>query len=312
MIEGPFRLSYTTTMTTSSPLFDVNQLNAEQQKVFHTVYDEVKPKYTAYLQYKLTLPLKTRLGIEEEENEWRYELHRYLRARKWNVSHTIKSILDMIQWRIDNHVDSILEQQPISDRIVFLRKLVPSADHGYTKAHRPLYIEKSGLMSVDQIVNQFTSEELVQCHIYWLEHYCQLTRERSRQLGQHVESFAMVYDLHGCKLDMRKVLPIFRQSLYIDNNYYPERLGQMFLVNPPGVFPVLWNLVKPWLDPVTKTKILVIKRGPETATTLLQHIDSDQLPSEYGGSCHTCPTSPDCLPAPDHSGDMAGDKRQDH
>jgi hypothetical protein len=298
-------------MTTSSPFFDINDLNTEQQNTFRTVYNELKSKHTSYLQYKLNLQLKTKVNSEEEENEWCYELHRYLRARKWNVQHTIKSILEMIQWRIDNHADLILENETVSLRTDLLRRMTPNTNHGYTKAHRPLYIDKSGLMQVDKILNQFTSEELIECHIYWLEFYCQLARERSRQMGKHVESFAMICDLNGCKMDIRKLIPLFKQFAYIDNNYYPERLGQMFIVNPPGIFPAFWSLVKPWLDPVTKRKILVIKKGPETSTTLLQHIDSDQLPQEYGGSCHTCPTSPNCIPVYDWSKDIANDEREE-
>ncbi|CAF1664886.1 unnamed protein product, partial [Didymodactylos carnosus] len=123
----------------------------------------------------------------------------------------------------------------------------------------------------------------------------QLARERSRQVGKHVESFAMISDVKGCKPDARKVFHILKQCIYIDDNYYPERLGQMFVVNPPLIFPALWNLVKHWFDPVTKAKIFVIKKGPETLSTLLQHIDSDQLPREYGGSCESCPTGPNCI-----------------
>jgi hypothetical protein len=298
-------------MTTSSPLFDINQLNSEQQNKFHAVYNELKSNYTSYLEYKLNLQLKTKFDSDQEENEWRYELHRYLRARKWNVPHTIKSIREMIQWRIDNHVDLILEHQPTALRMDLLRKIIPNANHGYTKEHRPLYIEKSGLVHVDKILTQFTPEELIQCHIYWLEFYCQLARERSRQVGKHVEGFALIYDLNGCKMEIRKVFHLFKQSLYIDNNYYPERLGQMVIVNPPAIFPALWNIVKHWLDPVTKTKIIVIKKGPETATTLLQYIESDQLPREYGGSCQTCPTSPDCLPIYDWNKDIGDDKRDE-
>ncbi|CAF1437139.1 unnamed protein product [Adineta steineri] len=51
-----------------------------------------------------------------------------------------------------------------------------------------------------------------------------------------------------------------------------------------------------FLDPVTKTKIYVLRKGHETTETLLEYIDSEQLPCEYGGNCHSCSTSPDCLP----------------
>lgn len=290
-------------MTTTSPPFDINQLNAEQQKIYHTVYNELKPHHESYMQYKLNLTLNKTYDMEEEENEWHYEVHRFLRARRWHVAHTIKAMLDMIKWRMENHVDSILENKTVELRVELLRKTVPSAHHGYTKADRPLYIEKSGLIHVDKVLHLFTAEELLEAHIFELEYMCQLARERSRQIGKHVDTFVMLSDLHGCKLEIRKVFHLFRQSLYVDENYYPERLGQMIVINPPIIFPILWNIVKHWLDPVTQTKIIVIKRGPETASQLLHHIDASNLPSEYGGTCNSCSKFPDCIPIYDWSKD---------
>ncbi|CAF1376068.1 unnamed protein product [Adineta ricciae] len=283
-------------MSTSSPLFDINELTDEQQKKFEIVYKELQTNYASYIEFKVSLQLKNPMEQEEEENEWQYQLYRFLRARKWNVEHTIKSILEMLKWRMDNRVDAILEQEKIAERMATLRKIVPNANHGYTKADRPLYIEKSGIISVDKILSSFQHDELIECHLYWLELYSQLARERSRQVGKHVESFAIIYDLHGCKLDMRKMLPLLNQSLFIDDNYYPERLGQLFVINPPLIFPTLWSIVKHWVDPVTKTKILILKKGVETTTTLLQYIDADQLPKEYGGSCQSCSTTSECIP----------------
>ncbi len=118
-------------------------------------------------------------------------------------------------------------------------------------------------------------------------------------MGKHVEKFAAIYDLNGLGLDIRKVLHLLKQCLYIDNNYYPERQGQTFIINPPMIFPAIWYIVRPWLDPAIQANFFIIRKGPETATTLLQHIDSDQLPSEYGGTCYTCPTSPNCIPIDD-------------
>ncbi|CAF1375848.1 unnamed protein product [Didymodactylos carnosus] len=298
-------------MATNSLLFNINELNPEQQKKFDAVYNELKDPHRSYVEYKLSLSLRTKLTYEEEDNAWRYELFRFLRGRKWNVKNTTKSILDMIQWRIDNHVDSILEDQNAKLRMDRLEKVVPCANHGYTKVNRPLYIEKSGQINVDEILQKFTTEELIQCHIYWLEYYCQLTRERSQNVGQHIESFAIIYDLNHMKMDIRKVFEPLKQCLYIEDNYYPERLGQMFVVNPPRIFPAVWNLIKHFIDPVTKSKILVIKKGPETSKILLENINSDQLPSEYGGTCHSCSTSPDCIPVHHQKKDNDTDKDEE-
>ncbi|CAF1450673.1 unnamed protein product [Rotaria sp. Silwood1] len=152
------------------------------------------------------------------------------------------------------------------------RKIVTSAHHGHTKAHRPLYIEKFGLSHVNKILKMFTPEELIQCHIYSLEYDCQLARQLSRQTGKHVESFAMILD-----------------------QFFP-----------------LWNFVKYWLGPVMTEKIIVIKKGSQTSASLLQHIDSDHLPNEYGGSCNSCSTGSNCISVYDWSNDNTDDKQEEH
>lgn len=38
-------------------------------------------------------------------------------------------------------------------------------------------------------------------------------------------------------------------------NHYPERLGKMICVNPPGMFWFLWKLFYPVIDPLTRTKV---------------------------------------------------------
>ncbi|EPY20870.1 cellular retinaldehyde-binding protein/triple function domain-containing protein [Strigomonas culicis] len=38
-------------------------------------------------------------------------------------------------------------------------------------------------------------------------------------------------------------------------NHYPERLGKMICINPPGIFWVLWKLFHPVIDPVTRSKV---------------------------------------------------------
>eukprot|EP00287_Rhodomonas_sp_CCMP768_P032059 CAMPEP_0202854826 /NCGR_PEP_ID=MMETSP1389-20130828/91203_1 /ASSEMBLY_ACC=CAM_ASM_000865 /TAXON_ID=302021 /ORGANISM="Rhodomonas sp., Strain CCMP768" /LENGTH=179 /DNA_ID=CAMNT_0049533427 /DNA_START=195 /DNA_END=730 /DNA_ORIENTATION=- len=40
---------------------------------------------------------------------------------------------------------------------------------------------------------------------------------------------------------------------------YPERMGQIVLINPPAAFQILWRAVKPILDPVTKEKIVLLR-----------------------------------------------------
>ncbi len=54
----------------------------------------------------------------------------------------------------------------------------------------------------------------------------------------------------------------------------------------------MWSIVKHWIDPVTRSKIHLIKGNP--TSSLLAAIDTEQLPKEYGGNCNSCLNSPQC------------------
>ena len=69
-----------------------------------------------------------------------------------------------------------------------------------------------------------------------------------------VEQVSLVIDFEGWGL---KNTDHDLDKMMIDTiqNYYPERLGQCFLVNAPTVFKVAWAVVRPWLDKRTTNKV---------------------------------------------------------
>merc|ERR1712137_1227717 len=72
----------------------------------------------------------------------------------------------------------------------------------------------------------------------------------------------------------------------ISQNYYPERLGKMYIINAPWGFSGVFSMVKKFLDPVTSAKIHVLGSGYKTE--LLAQIPAENLPKDFGGSCD-CP-----------------------
>jgi hypothetical protein len=49
-------------------------------------------------------------------------------------------------------------------------------------------------------------------------------------------------------------------SLKKDQKQAPEGLGKMFIINAPRIFPVVWRIISPWLDPATTAKIAIYNR----------------------------------------------------
>ena len=41
----------------------------------------------------------------------------------------------------------------------------------------------------------------------------------------------------------------------IAQDYYPEQLGQLMIVNAPYLFSTVWSIIKGWLDEKTREKI---------------------------------------------------------
>ena len=44
-------------------------------------------------------------------------------------------------------------------------------------------------------------------------------------------------------------------------NYYPETLHRAVIIEAPFVFSACWTIIKPWLDPVTVSKVAFIRRS---------------------------------------------------
>lgn len=284
--------------------FDILKLSIDQQAKFNTVYEQIKCDYMKYMDYKLNKlhlpdPSENYLSkddyLEDEENEWKFMIYRYLRARKWAIDDTLKAIRHTIQWRMENKIDRLLLDMRQED-IDLSRQYVPYGTHGFTKQQSPIYIEKTGKIKLDKCLERFSIDEIVQGHIYTLELNCRRARQKSRECGKYIETIVTVMDFDGLQLMAgRQAIPILKQFMYIDNNHYPERMGFVFALNTPRFFPIIWSLCKSFVDPETAAKIFILRKEEQT-NTLLQYIDQDQLPREYQGTCKICPITSDCIP----------------
>lgn len=73
------------------------------------------------------------------------------------------------------------------------------------------------------------------------------------------------------------------------------------MINVPSSFTIIWAAVKPWLAPETVAKVvifgiiqypqhlffLICLLGGDYQSFLLEYVDSENLPVEFGGTC-TC------------------------
>merc|ERR1711959_100353 len=81
-------------------------------------------------------------------------------------------------------------------------------------------------------------------------------------------------------------LSLTMETLKIMQNHYPERLAKCILVDSPFVFRVLWKVVYPLIDEVTRKKISLVRSGEQLITVLRDIADDDAVETEYGGTLH--------------------------
>jgi hypothetical protein len=101
--------------------------------------------------------------------------------------------------------------------------------------------------------------------------------------SQPIEKQVIVFNLANMSYSVdTNAISVFRQTLAIDEAYYPERLHCLYMVNAPWFFTAIWSMIRPWLDPITANKIRIL--GAEFLEVLREEIADDQIPPHYGGS----------------------------
>lgn len=106
----------------------------------------------------------------------------------------------------------------------------------------------------------------------------------ARKSGHLLETCCTIMDLKGVGIgNASSVVGYVRQASSISQNYYPERLGKLYIINAPWGFSTVFSIIKGFLDPVTVNKIHVLGSGYESE--LLAQVPAENLPKQFGGKC---------------------------
>lgn len=106
----------------------------------------------------------------------------------------------------------------------------------------------------------------------------------SRKSGALLETCCTIMDAKGVSLTSApSVYGYLQRASAISQNYYPERLGKLYIINAPWGFQTVFGMVKSFLDPVTVAKIHILGGGYQKE--LLAQIPKENLPESVGGAC---------------------------
>ncbi|XP_042040865.1 phosphatidylinositol/phosphatidylcholine transfer protein SFH9-like isoform X2 [Salvia splendens] len=219
---------------------------------------------------------------------------RFLKARKFDLDKTVQMWEEMLNWRKENAVDTII-QDFIYEEFDEVKLYYPHGYHGVDKGGRPVYIERLGKVEPSKLMNITTVDRFLKYHVQGFEKaFAQKFAACSIAAKRHIDSTTTILDVHGLNwMSFGKIArDLVMRMQRIDSSNYPETLHQMFIVNAGGGFKCVWNSAKCFIDQRTIAKIHVL--GTKFQDRLLEVIDASQLPDFLGGSC-SCPNEGGCL-----------------
>lgn len=105
------------------------------------------------------------------------------------------------------------------------------------------------------------------------------------------EKFNLLIDMDNFEMRKSASMSTSRHTLDIMQSHYPERMNKSFIMKSPTAFRMFWVMIKPFIDPVTKSKIVFCS---PTGKELLDIVDDPSTlePRAYGSGTNLPEFSP--------------------
>ena len=188
---------------------------------------------------------------------------RHLRAEKGNVQKAIQKCKAALKWREEFGVGQITTCMQTGGELEKIIKFEGETGkiyvRGYDKDGRAVVYMDNSRANSDNVIDNMR-------HLVWnLEKAFACTARKSIEKGatRPLEKYCLAINFIGFQLSAAPSLSVSKFTLEILQTHYPERMHRAYVLNPPLSFRVFWNLVKPFIDPVTKSKIVFCSPGSE-------------------------------------------------
>ena len=268
-----------------APITYINEIKVtSQDKNASGFYDQLnQEQYNALQKWKQEL-LTKKITTDFTTYDDLYLL-RFLRARKFDLEKTTLMFQKFLKWREDEKVDELRTSFDFNE-ILQVKEIYPHGYHKVDKMGRPLYIELLSKLDVGKLFKVTTEERMVK---YYVKEYERLMKWRfpgcSAAMKKPIEQSLTILDCNtlGVSSLVGKTRSFVQLATNIAQDYYPEMLGQMYLLNTGWLFKALWAIVKTFMDPKTAGKIHML--GGSYITELVKYIDEENIPECINGKC---------------------------
>jgi len=207
---------------------------------------------------------------------------RYIRGYKDDPLPREKAIAmlgKMLTWREETKVDEIIKET--LPKGAQFKSIWPSGLHGVGREGNPILVNRVGQVDSNRLYKEFNMDEVLKFHIQEMEALDSLKESQCKARNVRLYQHIAILDLKGLGLSHLKerFTDPLKKFINIDQDFYPESLYVMIIVNAGLIMKAAWKIASVFIDPLTKEKI---KFGAEHLAT---YIDPANLPKIYGGAC---------------------------
>uniref|UniRef100_A0A7S2HGU9 CRAL-TRIO domain-containing protein n=1 Tax=Helicotheca tamesis TaxID=374047 RepID=A0A7S2HGU9_9STRA len=176
---------------------------------------------------------------------------RHLRGEKGDAAVATKKLKATLQWRKEFGVEKLVKcfeeggDEEMRNVMSLENKTGKCYVRGYDKEGRAVLYMRPVLENTKDEIGQMRHL------VYNIERAIACTKRKSG-----LEKYNIIIDYKGFRIRDAPPMSTTKHTLAILQNHYPESLYRAYLFNPPMIFRTFWTMIHPFLDPVTKKKIL--------------------------------------------------------
>ncbi|KAK1586725.1 hypothetical protein Q3G72_005523 [Acer saccharum] len=219
------------------------------------------------------LPSKLAEGID-------VVLLKFLRAREFKVNDAFEMLKKTLQWRNENNIDSILEE----DHDLGSDLSSAAYMNGIDREGHPVCYNVFGVFEKEELYQKtFGTEEKRSQFLRWRLRLMEKGIQKLNLKPGGVSSLLQINDLKNSPGISKKELRIsMKQAVNLLQDNYPEFVARNIFINVPFWYYALNALLSPFLTQRTKSKF-VVARPAKVTETLLKYIPAEEIPVQYGG-----------------------------
>ncbi|KAK1427593.1 hypothetical protein QVD17_16281 [Tagetes erecta] len=205
-------------------------------------------------------------------------LLKFLRARDFKVKEAFTMLKNVVAWRKEFGIDSLLEEDlgTEQEKVVYM--------HGVDKEGHPVCYNAYSEYQNKELYNEtFSTEEKRTKYLRWRIQFLEKSIRKLDFSPDGICTILQVFDFRNSpgpfKWELRQAT---NQAFQLFQDNYPEFVAKQVFINVPFLYLAFYKVINTFFTQRTKSKFVFA--GPsKTAETLFKYIAPELVPVQYGG-----------------------------